>query len=183
MSEGARKGFWSTIPGFVTGAAGLLTALVGLLTASAQLGWIGGDAKDDGATETSTSVPGEAGDGSTGGVMGGGAGGTGSAAVAKLELDPDSVSFPAVGTAERTVTVSNAGTSTVSVGAEVVDDDAERFTADAADCTRARLEPRDTCEITLRYDGGGVVGGSRATLEVRAGGTVAATADLRGGLL
>ena len=189
MSDGAKKGFWSTVPGFVTGAAGLLTGVVGLLTVGAQLGWIGGDG---GGTSTATSVPAEAGatdpsaegGGAPSGALPGAAGGrAGAGAVTKLEVDPDRLSFPAVGSDERGVTVNNAGTSTVAVTAAVVGTDAERFVADSTDCTRARLAPRDTCEVTVQYEGAGVVGGSEADLEVRAGGTVAATVELRGGLL
>ena len=177
MADG--RGFWSSVPGLITGAAGLLTALVGLLTMSVQQGWIG-DGKGGSATSTTTSGGAAGSDQSTVTAASGAGAGT-----VAFELRPETLSFAAVGSAERTVTLRNTGgVSFATDRAEVTGADASRFTVDDADCRGPKLAPRDTCDLVLTYTAGGLAGAASATLEVAvAGSGRVEKVDLKAGIL
>lgn len=164
MSE--RGSFWSTMPGFVTGAAGLLTALVGLLGLSVQLGWIGGgtggsDAGGGNATTTSSStVPGSSttraiGSGTTVPGSSAGAGASGSSAssgAAQFTVDPTNIDFAVFGSPQATIKVRNTGEVPLTVKTPTVSGAGSvHFVAGDVSCTREPLQPGRSCDVQVAF--------------------------------
>lgn len=142
MAKGERA-FWSSLPGVLTGLAGILTAGVALLGLALSQGWI-----DDGDT------------GSGGGV---------DPRVARLDVVPRTLEFlqGPVGTAMKTVTVTNAGNQSVMVDTEVTGEGEASFEANDGDCTRTEIPSGGTCKVEITFDG--AFGPEQATLVISAG--------------
>ena len=145
MSKG--KGFFSTLPGVVSGIAVVLTAIVGLLTVSVQLGWIGGDDDGDGggssaATTVSTGA---------GGAGGGGSNRSTSGGAAELTVDKTKLTFVPLQTKEMTVTVTNDGTGPVTLRRpEITGTDSGQYTAAFASCPTP-LGPGVSCPVRVTF--------------------------------
>lgn len=144
MSE-SKKSFFSGVPGVITGLAGLLTAVVGLVTVLIQLDVIGDD--DDSspvAAGGTTTVP---------GAPAGGATST-TAVTGRLVAEPATVKLQPT-EREKTVTVRNATTATVTVQKpEYTGDDRKAFSTDTG-CTNVALAPGRSCtmKVTLAPTG------------------------------
>ncbi len=157
MSE--RGSFWSTMPGFVTGAAGLLTALVGLLGLSVQLGWIGGGGSGagNGTSTTVSTVPGAsttvaAGSATTVAGSSSATKPAGQTGTAQFTVEPTSVDFTVGAPRQATVKVRNTGEVPLTVKAPTVNGSgATHFVAGDVNCTGQPLAPGRSCELQVVF--------------------------------
>jgi len=157
-----RKGFWSTVPGVVSGVAAILTAVVGLVTAGVQLGWFGGD---DGGGEgaTTTTVAGRPGTTGRGGAGGSGTGASGGSA--QLVADRARVTFAPLQSREMRVVVRNDGSAAVTLARpRITGADSDQYSATYTNCPTP-LDPGESCTVTVTFTPT-KSGQSRATLEV-----------------
>ncbi len=140
MSKG--KGFFSTLPGVVSGIAGLLTGIVGLGTLAVQLGWVGDDDGGGNGGGAATTVTTEAG-GSGSGAPSGGA--------AELEADKDKLTFVPLQAKEMTVTVRNDGTAPVTLRPPDIDGaDSDQYSA-AYDGCPSPLAAGRSCRVKVTF--------------------------------
>ena len=121
MAKGER-GFWSSLPGVLTGLAGILTAGFGLVGLAVSQGWVG-DGPDGRGTVVRISV-----------------------APDTLALNA------LVGEDVGVVTVTNEGTQPVSVTAVIGGEDETSFEADDGDCTRSQIAPERSCDLEVTFD-------------------------------
>jgi len=162
-----RRSFWSSVPGFVTGAAGLVTAIVGLLTISVQAGWLG---DGNGGTTSTSTRPGTA-TTSPGGTVTTGTGASGAAGAGSFEVTPRTLELGAVGGSTGVVTVENTGATPLNLmSVEVEGARADAFEVDASQCTAVTLRPGRTCDLRVKTVTGALGGRSEATLVVAAEG-------------
>lgn len=160
MSE-ARRSYWSSVPGLVTGLAGLLTAVVGLVAVLIQLGVIGG--KDS-----------SSGTGGTTGTTVAGSGSTNSTTEPRtFEVKPAALDFPPADAREKTVTITNtsATAALAPLQSTVVGSNPERFTVSAGTCAAA-VPANGTCtmKVTFAPASGAALTKYSATLRVTASG-------------
>ncbi|HEX2064117.1 MAG TPA: choice-of-anchor D domain-containing protein [Acidimicrobiales bacterium] len=152
MSDSSKPGFFSTLPGLLTGMAGILTAGTAVAGLAVQQGWVGGgsdSSKSDTPAETSQR-PGSSGSGGT--SSSGGASSSGARAAGSFEVSPGSVEFDPVGAKQATVTVRNTGDVALSVKPpQVTGEDADRFRATNRSCTGS-LDPGRRCELQVSFD-------------------------------
>ena len=151
------KGFWSSVPGVVTGVASVVTAAVGLIGAGVTLGWFGNKDNDKGtsvsaaATTTITTSP-----LATTTTLFGRTGGTTAttatpSSLTPLQASPATLTFDALGARDQKVTVRNTTASSISLSApSVAGVDASEFTAKDLTCG-ARLDANRTCEVQVTY--------------------------------
>lgn len=142
MAKGG-GGFWSSIPGVMTGLAGILTAVVGLLTLAYNLGWIGDGDEDEPATGGGGSVP-------------------------SFSVEPGSLSFSPVDEA-KDVTVENTGTGPVSFEEPQIEGD-DAFAVGDDDCAGTELPSGRTCTLEVTFDPPTGPGRYEATLVISTGG-------------
>ena len=150
MSVQEKRSFFSTVPGFVTGAAGLLTGVVGLLTVSTQLGWIGDDGSGNGgnadqpaAQSTATTVRG-------GTAAPAGSPGT-TVATLSFRATPAQITFGGLAGDEQQVTLENTGNGVIRFEPfTVTGPNRDQFRIGQNDCT-AGLNPGRTCRITVSF--------------------------------
>jgi hypothetical protein len=164
------KGFFSTIPGVITGLAGVLTAVVGLGTLLIQLGVVGGSGGSSPKPgSTVTTAPGSSG-------ASGGSGTT--SALAGFRISPTSVELSAN---EKTapVTVENTGNTVLSFQQPVLAGTGkDQFTVTSR-CNQ--LQPDDNCTVTITFKG---LLDASATLTISArGGASPKDVPVRGKLL
>ena len=167
MNDTKSRSFWSSIPGLVTGLAGVLTAVVGLVTVLIQLDVIGGDDSSNDTT-TSSTRPGASATPSGGGS--GGTSGQGGRSTPKFAVSPTSVKLDTLLAKEATVTVSNTGSTALSVEAPELDGPgAAEFSVDAQACTTATVAVGRKCAIKVTY-APSARGEHSATLQVNVAG-------------
>jgi len=145
MAKGER-GFWSSLPGILTGLAGTLTAVAALLGLAYNQGLIGGG---EGPNDNDRTAGSE---------------------VVRISVEPESLTLTKVPTrdAVETVTVTNEGTQAVSLSTEISGDSPASFEAGAGDCTRSMIPPGGRCDVDVTFDAG--FGKYEATLVVSANG-------------
>jgi phage tail tape-measure protein len=155
----ARRSFWSSVPGLVTGLAGVLTAVVGLVAVLIQLGVIGGKGASSGTGGTTgTSV---AGSGST----------SSTAEPRTFEVRPTTLDFPPTAAREQTLTVRNTSASGAlgSLQSTFTGGNSDRFSVSGVTCNSA-LPPNGTCtlKVTFTPPSGATLQKYSATLRVSA---------------
>ena len=150
MSDSSKRGFFSTLPGLLTGVAGVLSAGAAVAGLAVQQGWVGGGSdtsKSDTAAETGQR-PGSAGSDGTSG----GASSSASRAAGSFEVSPGNVEFDPIGAQEATVKVRNTGDVSLSVKPPTVTgEDADQFRATNRSCTGS-LAPGRTCELEVTFE-------------------------------
>ncbi len=158
----SRRGFFSSVPGLITGVAGLLSAAAAVGGLAVQQGWIGDD--DSGSTSRtgSTSRPGAT------------AGGTeATEEEGSFDVDPSSVTFQPVGSRRVSVKVTNTGDVPLEMEPPTVTGaDAERFDADRGTCS-GTLRPGRSCELEVTFEA--ATGRFEAVLVVEADGATRAS--------
>jgi hypothetical protein len=139
----SKRGFWSSIPGLITGIAGLLTGIVGMVTVLIQLGIFESQDKEriEGATTTVVTN-------SQGSVVTRGTSSTstasGESGETSFTVAPTALTFSQLVKA-GTVMVTNTGESDLSVDFEV---EGEAFLASG--CS-SEVAPKTSCEIEVRF--------------------------------
>ncbi len=157
----AKKSFWSSVPGVVTGVAGVVGAVVGLITVLISLGVIG----NSNSSPTVTTLPPSETSGATSGSGAGTGGSPTTVAKGSFTVDTDSLTLSLL-KPEDSVTVSNNGKVPLSLGLPQVSGDKDRFTIVARDCTSSALGPGKSCSIKVTLNGPGAAGS--ATMVVSA---------------
>jgi hypothetical protein len=165
----AKRSFWSSIPGLITGLAGLLTGVVGLITLLVQQGIIGHDsgAKTPPNAATSTTV--------TSTVAGGTSGSATSttAEAGTFTVLPTAIDFPPTDLKPKNLTVKNtsASASLTVKQPTVVGTDADKFSVSMGTCA-SRLAANLTCtmQVTFTPPAGSGLKMYRATLQLMADG-------------
>ncbi len=154
MSDSSKPGFFSTLPGLLTGMAGILTAGAAVAGLAVQQGWIGGGSdsvSSDTAAETGQR-PEDSRAGDTGTSGSGGSSSSASRAAGSFEVSPGNVEFDPIGAKQATVKVRNTGDVALSVRPpRVTGEDADRFRATNRSCTGS-LDPGRTCELEVAFD-------------------------------
>jgi hypothetical protein len=145
------KSFWSTIPGLITGLAGILTALVGLGTLLIQVGVIGGD--DDGDSTVKSGVTATTRRGTaTGNSQTEDSDSPATAAKPSFTVAPDDLKLTASEKTD-TVTVSNTGTTALTLSTELTGDGADQFTVTKGSCG-SQVPKGGSCSMTVSFKGG-----------------------------
>ena len=171
------KSFWSTIPGLITGLAGILTALVGLGTLLIQIGVIGGDDGDSGARSGVSSTDRGAATGNTPSEDSDSP--ATEAARPSFTVAPDKLELTA-NRKSATVTVSNTGTTALTLATDVTGDGADQFTVTTGACG-TQVPKGGSCSINVSFKGGLT---AQAELVVKASGAASSQkVELEGALL
>lgn len=149
MSDSSKPGFFSTLPGLVTGLAGILTAGAAVAGLAVQQGWIGGGSGSSQSDAETSLRPGST---TSDGTRSGGASSSAGRAAGSFEVRPGNVEFDPVGAKQATVTVRNTGEVPLSVRPpQVTGEDADRFRATNRSCTGS-LDPGRSCELQVSFD-------------------------------
>ncbi|MDQ4149066.1 MAG: choice-of-anchor D domain-containing protein [Actinomycetota bacterium] len=162
-----KKSFWSTIPGFVTGAATVITAVLGVLgviQANKGSPMATNDSATPSATNSSPSPTSASGRGTSG--SGGSSDARGQARVSPRTLD---FGRAAIGrtSEEMTVTVTNIGDGELTIdGVDVNGANASLFRITSNRCAPGQtVQPEYDCEIALTF-APNAAGDFRATLTI-----------------
>lgn len=144
------KGFWSSVPGVVTGVASIVTATVGLVGAGVTLGWFGNKDNDktvsSAATTTTTSAL-----ATTTTLLGRTSGTATTVSLSPLQAAPTTLTFDALGARDQNVTVRNTTASALTLSPpSVAGVDKGEFTAKDLTCG-SRLDANRTCEVQVTY--------------------------------
>ncbi len=150
MSDSRKPGFFSTLPGLLTGVAGVLSAGAAVAGLAVQQGWVGGgsdSSKSDTAAEAQR--PGSA---ASDGSSSSGSSSSAARAAGSFEVSPGNVEFDPIGAQQATVKVRNTGDVSLSVKPPTVTgEDADRFQASNRSCTGS-LAPGRTCELEVSFE-------------------------------
>jgi len=144
----AKRSFWSSLPGLITGVAGVVGAVVGLFTVLISLGVIGGSNN----SPTATTVPSSPATGS-GTSTGDGTTRT-TVADGSFTVDPNALKF-SLTTTKGAVTVLNNGSVPLRMNTPNVSGaDKDKFVVSALGCTSDLLPPKKSCTIDVTFAGG-----------------------------
>jgi len=146
----AKKSFWSSVPGVVTGVAGVVGAVVGLITVLITLGVIG----NSNSSPTLTTLPPSETSGATSGSGAVTGGSPTTVAKGSFTVDTDSLTLSLL-KPEDSVTVSNNGKVPLSLGLPQVSGDKDRFKIMATECTSSAVGPGKSCSIKVTLNGPG----------------------------
>ncbi len=151
-TEPKSKSFWSSIPGFVTGLAGLLTGIVGLVTVLIQLDVIGGGSDDSTNPADPDQPAATATDASRRSTRSGGAAQPGQSAP-QFTVTPTALNFGSLLNEAKNVTVSNTGSSPLTVDDVTLGGPAaSQFAINAGDCTGDDVPAKGSCSIRVTYE-------------------------------
>ncbi len=144
----AKKSFWSSLPGLITGVAGVVGAVVGLITVLINLGVIGGSNNSPTATTVPLGAPGG------GGTTTGDRTTVTTLADGSFTVDPNALKF-SLTTTKGAVTVLNTGSVPLKMNPpDVSGPDKDKFVVSASECTSSPLPPKKPCTIDVTFAGG-----------------------------
>ena len=150
--ESKSTSFWSSIPGFITGLAGILTGIVGIVTVLIQLDVIGGGGSGDSADPADPDQPAATATDARRSTRSGGAAQAGQSPP-QFTVTPTAVSFGALLNEAKNVTVSNTGSSSLTVDEVTLGGPAaSQFAINAQECTGDDVPARGSCTIRVTYE-------------------------------
>ncbi len=154
MNTTKPKSFWSSIPGFITGLAGVLTGVVGLITVLIQLDVIGGDSNDS-TNPTDPDQPAATATDTTRRSTRSGAAQPGQAgqSTPQFTVTPTALNFGSLLNEAKDVTVSNTGSSPLTVDdVSLGGPAASQFAINAQECTTDDVPASGSCTIRVTYE-------------------------------
>jgi hypothetical protein len=176
-----KRNFWTTVPGIISGVAAIVTGLGVLIPLLLGVGSkhsnknTGSQSPTPGVTSTAGSESPTSTAGGTGSPVptdsspspattSSGSGQSSSGAVG-LTANPTSLTFK--GTSDQTVTISNPGSTTVTIEKVVITgSNAAAFSVASTTCGEtATVDPNQSCQVTLHFTTPGL-GSSTAALEI-----------------
>jgi hypothetical protein len=176
-----KRNFWTTVPGIISGVAAIVTGLGVLIPLLLGVGSkhsnknTGSQSPTPGVTSTAgsespTSTAGGTGspvptDSSSSPATTSSGSGQSSSGAVGLTANPASLTFK--GTSDQTVTISNPGSTTVTIEKVVITgSNAAAFSVASTTCGEtATVDPNQSCQVTLHFTTPGL-GSSTAALEI-----------------